>query len=182
MRADDSRLEAAATPGKAAGRQDLADGGTCCWADAPGCADRRRPHLSQPSGTPDTARWSGAAPFRMGIPAAPSRSGLTKGGEQTHVQAATAEIFLDPAVARFPRSLAAVPPLEGGGLFSPASHQPRRRARVSARVVTIVAALASSSLASSRRRFSASSPTTCSANRSAALLVSATRSASGRDG
>jgi len=38
----------------------------------------------------------------MGIPAAPSRSGLTKGGEQTHVQAATAEIFLDPAVARFP--------------------------------------------------------------------------------
>lgn len=71
----------------------------------------------------------------MGIPAAPSRSGLTKGGEQTHVQAATAEIFLDPAVARFPRSLAAVPPLEGGGLFSPASHQPRRRARVSARVV-----------------------------------------------
>jgi hypothetical protein len=46
----------------------------------------------------------------MGIPAAPSRSGLTKGGEQTHVQAATAEIFLDPAVARFPRSLAAVSP------------------------------------------------------------------------
>ena len=101
----------------------------------------------------------------------------------THVQAATAEIFLDPAVTRFPRSLAAVSPLEGGGLFSPASHQPRRRARVSARVVTIVAALASSSLASSRGRFSASSPTTCSANRSAALLVSATRSASGgRDG
>ena len=50
---------------------------------------------------------------------------------------------------------------------------------------TIVAtfALASSSWASSRRRFSASSPTTCSANRSAALIVSATRSASGgRDG
>jgi hypothetical protein len=38
----------------------------------------------------------------MGIPAAPSRSGLTEGGEQTHVQAATAEIFPDPAVARFP--------------------------------------------------------------------------------
>ena len=101
MRADDSRLEAAAPPGKAAGRQDWlraarAAGLTplaALMAVAHICPSHRARQTPLDGQGRRRSEWG----FRRRRPARGSQRAAS-----THVRAATAEIFLDPAVARFP--------------------------------------------------------------------------------